>query len=246
MTANADAQDLPFDPDALREKYRVEREKRLRPDGIAQYQQLTGELGAFLDDPNVDEIVPREPIEETLDVVVIGGGFSGLCTGARLRQAGIDDFRMIETGGGFGGTWYWNQYPGVQCDIESYIYLPLLEELGYMPRHQAIQLRAARSSGVLPTNIARHYDLYAGCALRHGPVVDPSRLGRRRGRAGRDPDPSQDDRFGMRASSSMANGAASHRPKLPGIPGIEVFEGHTFHTSPLGLRLHGRGCERAT
>ena len=86
MSATSDVNDLPFDPDALREKYRIERDKRLRPDGIDQYQALTGEFAKFLDDPHVDEIVARDPIEEELDVVVIGGGFSGLSAGAQLKK----------------------------------------------------------------------------------------------------------------------------------------------------------------
>ena len=73
---------------------------------------------------------------EDLEVAVIGGGFSGLLAGARLREAGLDDFRIIEAGGDFGGTWYWNRYPGAQCDIESYCYLPLLEELKYVPKEK--------------------------------------------------------------------------------------------------------------
>ena len=222
MSATSDAKDLGFDPDALREKYRLEREKRLRPDGIAQYQELKGELAGFLDDPHVDEIVPREPVEENLDVVVIGGGFSGLCTGARLRQAGIDDFRMIETGGGFGGTWYWNQYPGVQCDIESYIYLPLLEELGYMPKLKYSYGPEIREHA---ENIARHFGLYEGALFQTRVShldwdADADRWTVRTNR---------DDRLHARFVI-VANGPLS-RPKLPGIPGIQDFAGHVFHTS---------------
>ena len=130
------AQEVPTHPteiEAVRSKYREERDKRLRRDGIAQYRTFEGDFERYLEDPFVEPGFARDPIAEELDVVVIGGGFSGLCTGARLRQAGIENFRTIETGGDFGGTWYWNRYPGVQCDIESYVYLPLLEELGTMP-----------------------------------------------------------------------------------------------------------------
>ena len=120
-----------FDPDALREKYRAEREKRLRADGEAQYLELTGAFAHYAeDDPYADPNFTRAPLSEELEIAVIGGGFSGILAGARLREAGLDDFRIIEAGGDFGGTWYWNRYPGAQCDIESYCYLPLLEELG--------------------------------------------------------------------------------------------------------------------
>src|SRR6185312_8386054 len=87
---------------------------------------------------------------------IIGGGFAGLIAGARLRQAGVDDFRIIEKGGGFGGTWYWNRYPGAQCDVESYVYLPLLEETGYVPTE-----KYAHAPEILEhcRRIAAHFDL---------------------------------------------------------------------------------------
>src|SRR4029079_15999170 len=94
------------------------------------------EFARFVEDPYVEPGFTREPIDEELDVVVIGGGFGGLLTGARLREAGVDDFRIVEKGGDFGATWYWNRYPGAMCDVESYIYLPLLEELGYVPQEK--------------------------------------------------------------------------------------------------------------
>ena len=128
---------IDFDPDALREKYAAERAKRLRADGEAQYIEVSGAFSRFVqDDPYADANFTRAPIEDDIEVVVIGGGFSGLLAGARLREAGVDDFRIVETGGDFGGTWYWNRYPGAQCDIESYCYLPLLEELKYVPKEK--------------------------------------------------------------------------------------------------------------
>ncbi len=129
---NPEPADLGFDPDALRKKYREEREKRLRPDGNDQYVEVTVELSHFVDDPDVEYGTTREPLTDEVDVALIGGGFGGLQAGARLRQAGVEDIRIIEKGGDFGGTWYWNRYPGVACDIESYVYLPLLEELEYI------------------------------------------------------------------------------------------------------------------
>ena len=124
-----------FDPDALREKYRAERDKRLRADGNEQYVEITGQFAHYLEDPYVEPF-ERDPLFDEVDVVVIGGGFGGLLAGARLKEAGITDVRIIEKGGDFGGTWYWNRYPGAQCDIESYIYLPLLEEIGYVPKEK--------------------------------------------------------------------------------------------------------------
>src|SRR5580658_11010909 len=126
---------LDFDPDALREKYKQERDKRVRTDGNAQYVEVAGKFAHYLDDPYVKPF-DRAPLNDEVEVVVIGGGFGGLLAGARFHEAGIKDVRIIEAGGDFGGTWYWNRYPGAQCDIESYCYLPLVEELGYTPKEK--------------------------------------------------------------------------------------------------------------
>src|SRR5215469_5361955 len=125
--------DAKFDPEALRAKYRAERDKRIRGDGNEQYREVKGAFASFADDPYVVSGFMRAPLTDEVAVVVVGGGFGGLLAGARLREAGVDDLRMIEKGGDFGGTWYWNRYPGAMCDVESYIYLPLLEEFDYLP-----------------------------------------------------------------------------------------------------------------
>ena len=222
VTTTPDAPTVPaFDPDALREKYRAERDKRLRPDGNDQYQEVVGGFAHFVDDPYVEPI-EREPLTDLVDVVVIGGGFGGLLAGARLREAGIDDIRLIEKGGEFGGTWYWNRYPGAMCDVESYIYLPLLEELGYVPTEKYV-----RAPEILAHSnaIAERYRLGDGALLQTEVTGlewddDDSRwiVSTNRGDA-------LHARFVV-----MANGPL-HRPKLPAIPGIESFRGHTFHTS---------------
>src|SRR5271155_1651398 len=124
-------QGFDFDPEALRAKYREERDKRVRSDGNEQYVEVRGDFSRYIDDPYVDPGFTREPVSDDVDVVIIGGGFGGLLAAAHLRKAGVNNICIIEKGGDFGGTWYWNRYPGAQCDIESYIYLPLLEETGY-------------------------------------------------------------------------------------------------------------------
>ena len=112
---------------ALREKYRHERDKRLRPEGGDQYATASGGLADFADvDPHFPPTV-REPLSIDTDVVIVGGGFSGLMAGARLKQSGVEDFKIIEWGADYGGVWYWNRYPGIQCDNESYCYFPLTE-----------------------------------------------------------------------------------------------------------------------
>ena len=114
-----------IDREALRARYRAERDKRLRPDGNAQYIEPAGRFAHFLDDPYVER-VEREPLYDEVTVAIIGGGFAGLVTGARLVEAGVTDVRIIEGGGDVGGAWYWNRYPGAMCDTAAMVYLPLL------------------------------------------------------------------------------------------------------------------------
>ncbi|HYS31119.1 MAG TPA: NAD(P)-binding protein, partial [Streptosporangiaceae bacterium] len=121
-----------IDADGLRRKYAQERAKRLRPDGNDQYVQLKGQLAHLRRDPYA-EVADRDAKRDHVTFTFVGGGFAGLVTGARLKEAGLADVRIVEKAGGFGGTWYWNRYPGAQCDTASMIYLPLLEETGYMP-----------------------------------------------------------------------------------------------------------------
>jgi len=215
-------QGLGFDPDALRAKYRAERDKRLRQDGNQQYQEIKGEFAHYLDDPYVEPGFTRAPLTDEVEVVVIGGGFGGLLAGARLREAGVKDIRMIEKGGDFGGTWYWNRYPGAACDIESYVYLPLLEELGYVPVE-----KYTRAPEILKHSraIGEHFHLYDDVCfqtevteVRWDEAISRWIIHTNRGDA-------------MKARYMvMANGPL-HRPKLPGIPGVETFKRHSFHTS---------------
>ena len=119
--------------EAIRARYREEREKRLRPDGNDQYLRLSGtSLAHYIDDPYMP-VLEREPVTDHVDVALIGGGFAGLITGARLKEAGVENIRVIDKAGDFGGTWYWNRYPGAQCDTASFVYMPLLEETGHVP-----------------------------------------------------------------------------------------------------------------
>ena len=222
MADDAATVGLGFDPKALRAKYRAERDKRLRAEGNEQYVEIVGDFARFLEDPYVEPGFTREPLTDEVDVVVIGGGFGGLLAGARLREAGVGDIRLIEKGGDFGGTWYWNRYPGAACDIESYVYLPLLEELGYVPVE-----KYTRAPEILAHSraIGEHFDLYRG-ALFQTEVTDL-----RWDEATSRWIVSTNRNDALRARFVvMANGPL-HRPKLPGIPGIESFEGHTFHTS---------------
>jgi len=213
---------LGFDPDKLREKYRAERDKRLRVDGNEQYVEMKGAFAHYLEDPYVEQGFTREPLTDEVEVVVIGGGFGGLLTGARLREAGVKDIRIIEKGGDFGGTWYWNRYPGAACDVESYVYLPLLEETGYMPVE-----KYTRAPEILAhcRAIAQQYDLYSNACMQTEVTGLKWDEGARRWIVSTNRGDAMKARF-----VCMANGPL-HRPKLPGIPGVESFKGHTFHTS---------------
>ena len=212
---------LGFDPNELRAKYRYERDKRLREEGNAQYQEVADEFASYTDDPYT-EWVERDPLHDEVQVAIIGGGFGGLLMGGRLREAGFDDIRVIEKAGDFGGTWYWNRYPGAMCDVESYCYLPLLEELNYIPKHK---YSYAPEIFEHSKAIARHYDLYKNACLQTG--VSGMRWDDTSGRWIIHTDRGDAIRAQFVA---MANGPLN-RPKLPGIPGITSFKGHTFHTS---------------
>lgn len=210
-----------IDREALREKYREERDKRLRPDGNEQYLQPTGKFAHLLDDPYVER-TERDPLSDEVTVAVIGGGFSGLVTGARLKQAGIDDVRIIEGGGDFGGAWYWNRYPGAMCDTAAMVYLPLLEETGHMPSMKYVFAPEIFEHG---RRIARTFSLYDDVLfstqvtkLEWDEQASRWIIHTDRGDA-------------IRARFVTMGTGPLHRPKLPGIPGIETFAGHTFHTS---------------
>ena len=220
--SNSTAAPLNFDPDALREKYRFERDKRLRPEGNAQYHSIDGEFSNYVDDPYVTGISVRAPLNDEVDVVIIGGGFGGLISAARLLEGGIGNIRIIEKGGDFGGTWYWNRYPGAACDTESYIYLPLCEELNFVPKE-----KYTHAPEILQHchNIAQHYDLYNRACLQTQVTEMSWEETQKRWIIKTDRGDAMQARFVI-----MSNGPLN-RPKLPGIPGITDFEGHTFHTS---------------
>jgi cyclohexanone monooxygenase len=213
--------DVDFDPTELKTKYLAERDKRLRDDGNEQYIEVEGDFSNYVDDPYVER-VEREPLFDHTEVVIIGGGFGGLLMGGRLREAGFDDIRVIEKGGDFGGTWYWNRYPGAMCDVESYVYLPMLEELDYIPEHK---YSFAPEIAEHTRNIARHYDLYDKACLQTTVTNMTWDDATKRWTIETD----RGDRMTAQFVA-MANGPLN-RPKLPGIPGIDTYQGHTFHTS---------------
>ena len=211
----------PIDKQAILARYIAERDKRLRAEGTAQYQQMQGVFARYAEDP----YTPREeraPKTDHVTFAFVGGGFAGLVTAARLHEAGITDVRIIEKGGDFGGTWYWNRYPGAQCDTASMVYMPLLEETGHMPTE-----KYAHAPEILAQcrRIGTQYGLYEN-ALFHTVVTALSWDGDAHRWV---VESDRGDRF---TASHVGLGIGPlHVPKLPGIPGIADYQGHSFHTS---------------
>jgi cation diffusion facilitator CzcD-associated flavoprotein CzcO len=212
----------PFDPDALRTKYAEERRRRLRSDGISQYVEISGAFSRFGADPWADPDFTREPIADSVDVAVVGAGFGGLLIGARCKQLGVDDVRLIDKAADVGGTWYWNRYPGIACDVESYVYMPLLEELGYIPTE-----KYAKGPEIFAhcRRIAEHFDLYRNACLQTEVQEIRWEADSYHWLIATDRGDEIRARF-----VAVANGYLQ-KPKLPGIDGITNFTGHTFHTS---------------
>lgn len=227
MSVNNDPfsiESLGFDPDTLAKRYEAEREKRIREDAEAQFVQLSHDspfANKYLEEDPYCEPVQRDPIKDEREVIVIGGGWVGMLTAARLIQAGIEGVRIVESGGDFGGTWYWNRYPGAQCDIESYSYLPLLEETGYVPK---LRYSFAPEIYEHAQRIGQHFGLYEDAVFQTW-VIELRWL-------------EDENRWlvqtnhgdEMRAHHICLGTGPANRPRLPGIPGVDNFKGHSFHT----------------
>ncbi len=221
-TKESNGKRLEFDPVALRERYRGEREKRMDAGGGRKYVKLQGQFGKLYEDPNADPSFTRDPVTKEMDFAIIGGGYGGLLCGAELRRVGVERICIIERGSDIGGTWYWNRYPGAACDVESYIYLPLLEEIGGMPKQK---YATAPDIWEHTKKIARKFDLYRD-ALLQTVATDVSWSDEtKRWTVLTNRGDKIIARYLVTCTGSMAE------PKLPNIPGIETFKGHTFHTS---------------
>ena len=221
------------DVEALRAKYRAERDRRIRPEGLGQYQSAAGEYSYYAKDPYTGPI-DRDPQTDFVEVLVIGAGFGGLLAASRLREAGVDSLRMMDEAGDVGGTWYWNRYPGIHCDIESYVYMPLLEEVGYVPKWRYAPGEEIRQHAIA---VAKRFDLYRdtlfqtrATALTWDEAAEVWIV-----------ETDREDRF--RARFVITSSGTLTQPKLPGIPGIESFRGHTFHTSRWDYEYTGGSAE---
>ena len=222
MRINANVADVVgFDPNKLHEKYIAERDKRVFR-GTRDYADVGNEYADLDEDPNAGEVPHREPIIEERDTIVIGGGLAGLVLGVKLRKAGIDDFRIIERGGDFGGAWYWNRYPGVRCDVESYVYIPLLEEADTIPSE-----RYAVGSEILAhcRALGEKFDLYDEALFNTSVTLiqweeDTTRWIVRTDRGDV-----------IKAKQLLVSNGRFHRAKLPKMPGLRDFKGKIFHSS---------------
>ncbi|OAL38437.1 hypothetical protein AYO20_02086 [Fonsecaea nubica] len=223
---------LGFDPEALKAKYLAEREKRIQanPHGVDQYRSVEGALAHYLDDPWAGQDDHREPLDIKTDVVIVGAGYGSELLAYHLEKNGISDYKILEKGADFGGVWYWNRYPGVQCDIESYIYMPLLDRIGYIPtekyahgpelldyakrlaRDLKLYDKAIFKTEVLSIRWNENSSMYS-VQTNHGDKIFA--------------------RFVVGVAGSL------HRPKLPGFPGIETFKGRSFHSSRWDYKYTG-------
>ena len=208
--------------DEVRQRYQDERAKRLRSDGLSQYHQLTEEYEEYDHDPWVEPGFTREPVVEDLDVLIVGAGFAGMLISVGLREKGLTNFKVVDKAGDFGGTWYWNRYPGCMCDVESLIYLPLLEETGYCPT-----MRYAPAQEIFEhcQRIGRQYDLYPHALFQT--EIDTAEW--------------DDEAARWRVVTTRGDhlaarflitaGGILHKAKLPAIEGINDFAGRAFHTA---------------
>lgn len=217
---------------ALREKYLAERDKRIRKDGAQQYKPLDGILKLAEDKDPYTDVQPREPLSDHVEFLFLGGGFSALTVCARLKDAGFNSLRILESGGSFGGVWYWNRFPGAMCDTAAMVYLPLLEEVGTVPSAKYV-----RGPEILAhaERIGRHYGLYEHALfsthLESLTWEEESKRWRVKTREG--------DSF---TATHVAMGTGPlNKPHLPGVPGLESFKGTAMHTARWDFEATGGG-----
>jgi cyclohexanone monooxygenase len=219
----------------LREKYRRERDRRSRPAGTDQFQFAEGELEQFAEDPYAAEMSPRPAVDRDVDVLVVGCGIGGIETAVTLQRSRVNSLVMVDGAADFGGTWYWNRYPGIRCDVESYIYLPYLEETGYMPTE-----RYTRGSEIFDylKLLARRFGLYERALLqtRVTSMKWDAQRSRWHVRTNRG------DRIDARFVTTQSG--IFDRPQLPGIPGIKTFKGAIFHSARWDYDYTGSDLEQ--
>ncbi|MBM3595512.1 MAG: NAD(P)/FAD-dependent oxidoreductase, partial [Alphaproteobacteria bacterium] len=225
-------QTSPMTPEEVLEKYRIERAKRLRPEGTAQYTELTDDYAEFDRDPFVEPGFTRDPVVEETDVVIIGAGIGGLTTAVRLVKKGVTDIRILDRAGDFGGTWYWNRYPGCMCDVEGYVYIPMLEETGFMPSEKYAKAPEIFRQCQL---LGEKFDLYSKALFQTETHEARWDEGAKRWII------TTDRGDVLKARFIVVAGGILHKAKLPRIPGIETFKGAKFHAARWNYAATGGG-----
>ena len=210
-------------------KYKAFKEARA---GAADYIEMKGEFSRYLEDVYSADPVPRDALTDECDVLVVGAGFAGLLLWHKLRKAGFENVRFCEKGGDVGGTWYWNRYPGIACDVESYSYLPLLEEMDYIP---SMKFAAGFEIMEYCQKMAEKFGFYDKCLFHT--TVEKTEW---------DEDSTRwtvhtDRGDAMRAKFVvLANGILT-TPKLARIDGMQTFVGDSFHTSRWDYNIDLKG-----
>ncbi|HVU73859.1 MAG TPA: NAD(P)/FAD-dependent oxidoreductase [Mycobacteriales bacterium] len=226
----AEAPPTGFDAERIRAKYLAERDRRLVP-GRAAIRELSEDqhFASYRRDP-FTPVQEREPVRDEVDAVVLGGGIAGVVAGANLRKAGVQSIRIVDQAGGIGGTWYWNRYPGVMCDVESYVYLPMLEELDYIPTRRYAFGEEIRT---YLQRLAEHFDLVDGALFHTGVTRAEWDDSIHRWRITTDRGDSFTCRYYVVAPGIL------NLMKLPAIPGMEDFQGDAFHTARWDYSVTG-------
>ena len=226
--------------DGIKERFAEQRDLRLgyRPPGTEIYREIDGEMATLENDPRIEHRVQRDPIRDDLgddvEVLFIGGGFSALLTSARLREKGVESIRIVERGADVGGTWYWNRYPGVACDVVAYDYLPLLDEMRYIPsRHYAEGPEIFAHCQA----IARRYDLYDLAVFQTTVTSTVWDQQDQRWLISTDRGDTMRAKFVICANGTLA------KPKLAVIDGMADYTGHSFHTSRWDYEFTGHDLE---
>ncbi|KAL1859566.1 hypothetical protein Daus18300_009567 [Diaporthe australafricana] len=237
-----------IDVQSLSNKYAEEKERRQRVDGLAQNEELEESeyFSSLADDPFVDHDALNAQHPALVDgqkvmVIILGAGFGGILFAARLVEAGVkpEDIRLVDVAGGFGGTWYWNRYPGVMCDTEASVYLPMLEEMGYMPKHKYSYGEEIR--GYIERIASRYGFSDQGMfrtAITKAEWNDENRLWSVSMEQNRGPGQSK---VTLKAHSQflcLCNGVLNH-PKAPKVPGLEYFKGQIFHAARWNYKITG-------
>lgn len=200
-------------------KYREFKEKRV---GAADYMAMEGEFSRYLEDVYSAPPIERESLTDECEILVVGAGFAGLLLWYKLQKEGFTNVRFCERGGDVGGTWYWNRYPGIACDVEAYSYLPLLEEMEYFPT-----MKFASGFEILEycQKIAEKYGFYDRCLFHT--TVGETTWDEASGRWTVTTD--RGDKMRARYVI-LANGILT-TPRLARIDGMETYQGESFHTS---------------